>query len=675
MLAHPHPKQVGPVVLTDFGTSILPWDPRAVHGLCGTLDYHPPELALTDLKFAAELQEPDSAAALPSPDSSSSRALLTSLSMDPPTALQRAASALFDEKMDVWGLGMLLYECLAEHLPLEAVTDTNVILSRVATGTGMASAAPTFALLPCHKAVLALCQWVTAPRPADRPSAREVHAAAAGMLLELCASAAGSRGLDGGGAEVLACGEVLTLGRASRVHAPAAAGWTDALIAAAPLARPGEVSVHPRLGIVAFGGARPSPEAFAGALPEGVAQKVAALAAQSESGSELDGRVGSDEFVDAPEARESADGSSSPGSAYEAGSHAVFDDFDSPRAPRPRRMFGALIDTLLLAGAGFGYGGAVSAAAAPCNSCDGGKRTRGAGGARPPCSEPGVKRATCPAAAAISFAIDSPRIGACLGGATAVHGGVIMCGARSTLGCAGSIPLLAPPVRCASPPSARREEPRIATPRPCSAVLPVPSTPPPAPAGALVAAPGPPGSCGAAYAPVAAFLPTLTAIPSITESDGGSLDATCGSPRPSPMKAADCVAHDIMETTTSCGSSDESGFEVCDTCVCCCLCGCFWAPAHQCMSILAACVQSAAHTWWPQLHSLVDMHGMCMCCSVCALCLLTGCSGTGSDPPVPPAGRALCPRCHRPQPGRLPRPGHQPRPPLHRPLPAQARRR
>lgn len=576
VLAHPHPHKVSPVVLTDFGTSILPWDPRTVHGLCGTLDYHPPELALTDMKFAAELfdsADDGRGGGLPSPDSVCSHALLGAASMDA-SALQRAASALFDEKMDVWGLGMLMYECLAEHLPLESVTDPHVILSRVATGTGMASAAPSFALLPCHKAVLALCQWVTAARPGDRPTARQLHAAAAEMLVGLREHASAVRGSEGAAgaadSEVIACGEVLTLGRATRAHVPVAAGWTDALVAAAPLTRSGEVVVHPLIGIVELGGARPSPEPFTGPLPPDVARRADAAA----DASTTEARDG-EEFVDAEDAGDATGDSSAeefgtPASTAEAGSHAVFSDSIEPVSPRPRRMFGTLIDTLLIAGAGFGYGGAANAAAAPCNSCDSVKRVRGSAGLAGPASDPGAKR---PAASlATQFTMDSPRIGA--GGMAPA---AVACSPCTLVGLQTvSVPrLYMSPARCSSPPLPQCFSP----PRSPAAGLagfnpPMHAAQSPLGSGAAPAAPrSPERQCAAEQHPAApgtqhaglsppAFLPTLAAIPSITDSVGMQCDAESGSPLLPPMKAADCVAHDIMETTTSCGSSDDSCFEV-----------------------------------------------------------------------------------------------------------------
>ena len=597
VLANPDPHAVSPVVLTDFGTSILPWDPRAVHGLCGTLDYHPPELALTDMKFAAEMfdsgDEGDAAArpSLPSPDSSSSHALTGVLSVDSP-ALACAASSLFDEKMDVWGLGILMYECLAEHLPLESVTDPHVILARVATGTGMASAAPTFALLPCHKAVLALCQWVTAPRPGDRPAARQLHKAAAELLVSLREHAAVSQGSCGDGYEMIACGEVLALGRATRVHAPAAAGARDALVATAPLVRPGDVVFHPIVGIVSLGGARPSPELFAGPLaPETVAKLqaiVGAGAAFVDSGS-----GGSDVYEDAREAGSSSAEEFGSPVANEAESHAVLDDLGEPVSPPPpRRNFGAILDTILLAGAGFGYGGVAAAAAASCNSCGILQRLRGAavelpagdssaGGAAAMHAEVSLKHA-----GAAWGPPGSPRIGTALVGGPAACGTAIRAvsgGCAHVLAPCGSGLMrdaVAPPPRPLPPPRAQGRAARPQPERTSVPDLPVRTAPTCAPGSraALQAYPAlvpatvhacAPAHCvlDGSQAPASAcqrrtYLPTLTAIPSVMESVT-TLDASdCCPAVAAPVQAATCSPHDIMESMTSCGSENDSAFEV-----------------------------------------------------------------------------------------------------------------
>eukprot|EP00892_Ulva_mutabilis_P002043 jgi/Ulvmu1/1183/UM108_0011.1 len=620
VLADPSPCQVSPVVLTDFGTSILPWDPRAVHGLCGTLDYHPPELALTDMKFAAEMfdsgDEADACTrpGLPSPDSTSSPGLTGALSMDGP-ALARAASSLFDEKMDVWGLGILMYECLAEHLPLESVTDPHVILARVATGTGMASAAPTFALLPCHKAVLALCQWVTAPRPEDRPAARQLHCVAAELLVSLCEHAAAARGRDGdacGGdaseCEVIACGEVLTLGRATRVHAPAAAGATDAIVATTPLMRPGDIVVHPLVGIVSLGSARPSPEPFAGPLAADVAARLQAAAdtaaadtaaadtaaadtaaadtaaadtaaadtAAADTVAAAGSSTSAEEFVDARNSLDSSaeDFGSPAAPQHEAESHAVIDDLDEPQSPPARRNFGNLLDTLLLAGAGFGYGGAAAAAAASCRSCGLVQRLRGA--AEPPlaldggdCIATAAALAEAPpkhAAASIAVLPESPRIGTTLSG-----GGDAVC--AHAYAPDGRIPsrtpapspharLALPLTRLSSPhsplaPMDAVERPALSPMQMYPALM--PATMHAAHECAVDSIPGP------SLQPVPAYMPTLQAIPSVAESEAAVEGGGCSSSEaivaPATAAVAACAPHDIMETTTSCGSSDDSAFE------------------------------------------------------------------------------------------------------------------
>lgn len=264
-------------VLADLGSAILPGCSRAFHNASGTIDIWPPELAAADLRAA----------------------------FGPVNTPAASPSETLSEAHDVYAVGCLAYEMLAPELPLNCVQVTADVLRRIAAGTAHAGGTSGVNPLRVSRAVAALWLWATATRMEDRPTAAELRRVIADMISEYVihrsalravrATGADSTSLPGAaklmatssgwvtcvGGPSQCCGpsggcgngdeggpvsytEVLTLGRAARMHAPGIGA--DAVISAACIAQPGELLNHQLCGIVASGLARPDPQPFAGPL-------------------------------------------------------------------------------------------------------------------------------------------------------------------------------------------------------------------------------------------------------------------------------------------------------------------------------------------------------------------------------------------------------------------------